>query len=52
MQEHQSEDFFIPSFLLKLPLQTKADQHETQTEDFLIGLQGWAECFPVDECVE
>jgi hypothetical protein len=52
MQELQSEDFFIPAFLLKLPLQPETDRRETQSEDFLKGIQGWAEYYSVDECVE
>lgn len=52
MQEQQCDDFFIPSFLLKLPPQPENSRRETQVEDFLKGIQGWAEHFPVDECVE
>jgi hypothetical protein len=52
MQEHQYEDLYIPLFLLKQPHQPDTNQHEIQTDDFLIGIQGWAECFPVDECDE
>jgi hypothetical protein len=52
MQEQQSEDFFIPIFLLKLPPQSETVRRETPTEDFLKGIQGWAEYYPVDECVE
>jgi hypothetical protein len=60
MQEQQSDDFFIPGFLLKLPQQPETNRREksgtnwceTQTEDFLKGIQGWSEYFPVDECVE
>ena len=52
MQELQSDDFFIPTFLLKLLPQQETDRREAQTEDFLNGIQGWSEYFPVDECVE
>jgi hypothetical protein len=52
MQELQSDDFFIPAFLLKLLPQPKTDWSEAQSEDFLKGIQGWSEYFPVDECVE
>lgn len=52
MQEQQSDDFFIPAFLLKLLPQSETGQREIQTEDFLKGVQGWTEYFPVDECVE
>jgi hypothetical protein len=52
MQEQQSDDFFIPAFLMRLPPQPETDRRETQTEDFLKGVQGWSEYFPVDECVE
>lgn len=52
MQEQQSEDFFIPIFLLNLPPQSETVRRETPTEDFLKGIQGWAEYYPVDECVE
>jgi hypothetical protein len=60
MHKQQSDDFFIPAFLLKLPPEHKTRRHErpkliwceTQTEDFLKGIQGWTECFPIDECVE
>jgi hypothetical protein len=52
MQEQQCDDFFIPTFLLKLPRQPATDRRETPIEDFLKGIQGWCEYFPVDECVE
>jgi hypothetical protein len=52
MQEQQSDDFFTPAFLLLLLPQPEADRREIQTEDFLKGVQGWTEYFPVDECVE
>lgn len=52
MQEQQSDDFFIPTFLLNLLPQPKTDRRETQTEDFLKGIQGWNEYYSVDECVE
>jgi hypothetical protein len=52
MHELQSDDLFIPDFLLKLLPQPKNDRRETHTEDFLKSVQGWTEFFPVDECVE
>jgi hypothetical protein len=60
MYEQQSDDFFIPTSLLKLPRESITSRHkgsgniwcETQTEDFLKGIQGWTEYFPIDECVE
>jgi hypothetical protein len=60
MQGQQADDFFLPTFLLKLPSQPKNNRrekpevnwNETQTEDFLKGIQGWSEYFPIDECVE
>jgi hypothetical protein len=52
MHEQQSDDLFIPAFLLKLLPQPKTDRREAQTDDFLKGIQGWTEYFPVDECVE
>jgi hypothetical protein len=52
MQEQQCDDFFIPTSLLKLPRQPEIDWRETPIEDFLKGIQGWFEYFPVDECVE
>ena len=52
MQEQQSDDFFIPTFLLKLLPQPEPHRPEAQPEDFLKGVQGWTEYFPVDECVE
>jgi len=52
MQEQQSNDFYIPAFLLKLLPQTEFVLKETPTEDFLNGIQAWAEHVPVDECVE
>jgi hypothetical protein len=52
MQEQQCDDFLIPAFLLKLLPQPETDRREPLTEDFLKGVQGWTEYFPVDECVE
>jgi hypothetical protein len=52
MQEQQCDDFFIPPFLLKQQIQLEIEKSETPLEDFLKGIQGWAECFWVDECVE
>ena len=60
MHEHQSDDFFIPAFLLKLPQESGTDRREKlrfnwsehSNEDFLKGLQGWTEYLPLDECVE
>ncbi len=52
MHEQQCDDFFIPPFLLKQPLQFENDKDEAALGDFLKGIQGWAECFWVDECVE
>jgi hypothetical protein len=52
MQELQCDDSFIPPFLLKQPLQLETVKTETALEDFLNGIQGWAEYFWVDECVE
>jgi hypothetical protein len=52
MQEHQSDDFIIPAFLLKMLPQPVIDWSETHTDDFLKGVQGWTEFYPVDECVE
>jgi hypothetical protein len=52
MQEQQCEDLFIPAFLMKLPPQPAAVRRETQAEDFLKGIQGWTEYYPIDECVE
>ena len=51
MQELQSDDFFIPQFLLSV-LPPETSRRETQIEDFLKGIQGWSEYLPVDECVE
>jgi hypothetical protein len=52
MYEQQCDDFFIPSFLLKQPLQQESAKCDTPLDDFLKGIQGWAEYFWVDECVE
>jgi hypothetical protein len=52
MQEQQSEDFYVPRFLLKLPPQPEINWRETQTEDFLKGIEGWSEYFSVDDCDE
>ena len=52
MQEQQSDDLYIPAFLLRLMPLPETDRSETQTDDFLKGIQGWAEYFPIDECVE
>ena len=60
MLEHQSDDSFIPAFLLKLPHEPEINWREklgiswceNTTEDFLKGIQGWTEYFPVDECAE
>jgi hypothetical protein len=52
MQELQSDDLFIPAFLLKLMPLPEKDRREAQTEDFLKGVQAWVEYLPIDECVE
>jgi hypothetical protein len=60
MLQHQSNDIFIPAFLLKLPHEPENNWREklgnswceNTTEDFLNGIQGWTEDFPVDECDE
>lgn len=52
MQELQSDDFFVPELLLKLPRKSETDRRKAQTEDFLKGVKGWTEYFLVDECVE
>jgi len=52
MQELQSDDSYIPAFLLKLLPQTEKARNETFTEDFLKGIQGWSGYEPVDECFD
>jgi len=60
MQELQSDDFYIPAFLLKLPKESATDwsnkkgltRYENSNEDFLKDIQGWTEYLPLDECVE
>lgn len=52
MQEQQSDDFFIPAFLLKLLPQAEAGRREIPPGDFLTIVQGWTEYFSPDECVE
>jgi hypothetical protein len=60
MQELQSEDFFVPVFLMNLPPDADAGAREKSgshacdnaADDFLKGLQGWSEYFSLDECAE
>jgi len=60
MQEYQSDDFFIPAFLMKMSQKPESNWCEKHgigrngniSEDFLKGIQGWAEYFPADECDE
>jgi hypothetical protein len=60
MQELQSDDFYLPAFLLKLPKEPAADWkdkkrvpfYENSNEDFLKDIQGWTEYLPLDECAE
>lgn len=52
MQELQSDDLFIPQFLLSVRPQPDASRRDTQVDDFLKDIQGWSEYFPIDECVE
>jgi len=52
MHELQSEDCYIPAFLLKLLPQTEKARKETFTEDFLKGIQAWSDYDPVDECFD
>jgi hypothetical protein len=52
MHEQQCDDFFIPPFLLQQPIQLESAKCEAPLEDFLKGIQDWAEYFWVDECVE
>lgn len=48
MQEQQSDDLFIPAFLLKLQPYSGAARRESYSGDFLQGVQGWSEYFPAD----
>ncbi|HTN94909.1 MAG TPA: hypothetical protein VMJ33_10025 [Gallionella sp.] len=50
MQELQSDDFFVPAFLLKLPPQPDTGRHYTQTDDFLKDFHGWSECATPEDC--
>ncbi len=52
MQQLQSDDLFIPALYTKLPPQAGTGQDESQADDFLLGIKGWAEFIPLDECVE
>jgi len=60
MQELQSDDFYIPAFLLKLPKEPVTNRSnrssficcESSNEDFLKDIQGWTEYLPLDDCVE
>ncbi len=50
MAEQQSDDFYIPAFLLKLPAKAGTSGLGTEdVEDFLKNAQGWSECIPPDE---
>ena len=50
MNEQQSDDLYIPTFLLKLPPKATSNARGSEdVEDFLKNVQGWSECIPPDE---
>ena len=50
MNEQQSDDFYVPTFLLKLPPKVGSNGHGSEDiEDFLKNVQGWSEFIPPDE---
>jgi len=50
MNEQQSDDLYIPTFLLKLPPKAASNARGSEdVEDFLKNVQGWSECIPPDE---
>ncbi len=50
MTEQQSDDFYIPAFLLALPPKADSNGRDTvEVEDFLKNIEGWSECIPPDE---
>ena len=53
MSELQSDDFYVPSFLLSLPPKAESDGHnlEQQVDDFLKNVEGWSECYPTDDWI-
>lgn len=51
-EQHQCDDFFIPSFLLtQLPL-TNAGKQYTPIENFFRDTMRWMESLPLNECTE
>jgi hypothetical protein len=49
MNEQQSDDNYVPTFLLTLPPKAGSNGRGAEDiEDFLKNVQGWSECFPPD----
>jgi hypothetical protein len=56
MDELQSDDLYIPAFLLNLPSDFEIDEKslgntENFTESFMKNIENWSECC-LDECLE
>ena len=50
MSELQSDDFYIPEFILMLPPKAETDGHNIEeADDFLKNIEGWSECYTTDE---
>jgi hypothetical protein len=52
MNELQSDDFFIPQDFFKLQPKPELSATRTLVKDFWKNSSGWADIFPLDECVE
>jgi hypothetical protein len=56
MDELQSDDFYVPDFLLNLPYNAEPDVHNLEdTEDamksFMKNIESWSEFSLIEECM-
>jgi hypothetical protein len=46
---NQSDDCYIPAFLLSMHAQPEVSVHYTQAEDFLMNIKGWTADIPQED---
>ena len=51
MDELQCDDFFVPTFLLKLPPKPDSNGRYEHEDDFQKNTEGWAENFLLEDCI-
>ena len=56
MDELQSDDFYVPDFLLNLPSNAGSDVHNLEetddvTKSFMKNIESWSEFSLIEECL-